>query len=51
MCRILVTEDRKSLIELVLLNIAVSCQVSARWAMIDQVVFGKKALGTCVVAC
>ncbi len=50
MCRILVTEYRESLVELVLLDIAVSCQVSARWAMVDKVVFRKEALGTGVVA-
>lgn len=50
MCRILLSQHAQGIFELVLLDVAMSCEISARWAMFDQVMFGQESLGTRVVA-
>ena len=50
MCRVLLSKYIQSVLELVLLDVTMSCEVSACWAMFDKIVLGEKALGTGVIA-
>ena len=49
MCGVLLPKYAQRVLEPVLLDMAMGCEVSACWAVVDEIVLCEEALGACIV--